>query len=285
MSDATMRRAAPKALRAIVFYSAATLLVVTWLSPIAIAGFTSLKGFDEIMAAEAMWKPPAAPTLDNFVRAWNEVGMGRAMLSTLAITAPSVLGALLVSSLAAYALAFYRFKLNKLVLALFVAGMLIPFQMLMIPVERFSAAVGIKNTWTGVILFHVAFQLGFCTFFLRNFMRQIPFSLIEAMRIDGAGEFSIYRKVALPLSLPALAALGVLEFTWIWNDMLWSLVLLRSDSLKPITLVLANMQGEFISYYNMTAAGSILAALPPLLIFLFFQRYFIEGLTVGAEKG
>ncbi len=163
--------------------------------------------------------------------------------------------------------------------------MLIPFQMLMIPVERFSSLVGLKNSTIGVVLFHIAFQLGFCTFFLRNFMKQIPFSLIESMRIDGAHEFTIYRKVVLPLALPALAALSVLEFTWIWNDMLWSLVLLRSDALKPITLVLANMQGQFVSYYNMTAAGSVIAALPPLLIFLFFQRYFIEGLTVGAEKG
>jgi multiple sugar transport system permease protein len=237
------------------------------------------------MTNPVMWKPPKVLRFENFVEAWNKAGMGRYILNTFAVTIPSVVGALLVSSLAAFALAFYRFRLNKAVLITFVAGMLIPFQMLMIPVFRMSNAVGIDDSWGGLILFHIAFQLGFCTFFLRNFMKQIPFSQIEAPRIDGASEFLIYRKIVLPLSLPSLAALGVLEFTWIWNDLLWSLVLLRTDAIKTVTLGLANMQGEFISAYNLTAAGSIIAALAPLAVFLFFQRYFIEGLTMGADKG
>lgn len=274
-----------KVLLAILFYGAAVILISVWLSPIIIAGFTSLKPLEEIMSGARMWAPPKSLYTGNFEKVWGSAGMGRAMFNTFLITIPSVAGALMLSSLAGFALAFYKFKGNRLILIIFVAGMLLPFQMLMIPVERFSSLVGLKNTTIGVILFHIAFQLGFCTFFLRNFMRQIPFSLIESMRIDGAHEFTIYRKIVLPLALPAIAALSVLEFTWIWNDMLWSLVLLRSDSLKPITLILANMQGEFVSYYNMTAAGSVIAAMPPLLIFLFFQRYFIEGLTVGAEKG
>jgi multiple sugar transport system permease protein len=157
--------------------------------------------------------------------------------------------------------------------------------MLLIPVYRFSDATGLINTYPGIILFHISFQLGFCTFFLRNFMKQIPYSLIEAPRIDGASDFYIYRKIVLPLSVSSMAALGVLEFTWIWNDLLWSLILLQVDRLKPVTLGLANMQGEFISNYNMIAAGSIIAAAAPLLVFLLFQRYFIAGLTVGAEKG
>jgi multiple sugar transport system permease protein len=103
--------------------------------------------------------------------------------------------------------------------------------------------------------------------------------------MDGASELTIYRAIVLPLSVPSFAALGVLEFTWIWNDLLWSLVLLQSDRLKPVTLGLANMQGEFVQYYNMTAAGSLIAAAVPLLVFLVFQRYFIKGLTLGAEKG
>jgi len=267
------------------FYAAATLLVAIWLLPIVIAVFTSLKSMDEIMSSPAMWKPPKVAAWSNFAEVWNRVGMSRYVFNTIVITVPSVAGTLLVSSLSAFALAFYRFRLNKSILIIFVAGMLIPFQMLMIPVFRFSDAVGIRDTYPGVILFHVAFQLGFCTFFLRNFMKAIPFSLIEALRIDGAGEFLIYRKIVLPLSLPSLAALGVLEFTWIWNDLLWSLVLIQSDKLKPVTLGLANMQGEFVQYYNMTAAGSLIAAIVPLGVFLLFQRFFIEGMTVGAVKG
>jgi len=147
--------------------------------------------------------------------------MARYVLNTFIITIPSVVGALLISSLGAFALAFYRFRLNKTVLIIFITGMLIPFQMLLIPVYRFSDAMGFINTYPGIIMFHIAFQLGFCTFFLRNFMKQIPFSLVEAPRIDGASDFFIYRKIILPLSISSMAALAVLEFTWIWNDLLW----------------------------------------------------------------
>lgn len=267
------------------FYVVGTLLVASWLIPIAIAFFTSLKSMDELMASPRMWAPPKKIVFGNFAEVWTKVGMARYVVNTLIITIPSVIGALLISSLGAFALAFYKFRLNKTVLIVFITGMLIPFQMLLIPVYRFSDATGLINTYPGIILFHIAFQLGFCTFFLRNFMKQIPFSLIEAPRIDGASDFFIYRKIVLPLSVSSMAALGVLEFTWIWNDLLWSLILLQVDRLKPVTLGLANMQGEFISNYNMIAAGSIIAAGAPLVIFLLFQRYFIAGLTVGAEKG
>ncbi len=285
MTQSKVRPAATRTLFAATFYVLSTLLVLTWLMPLVIAVFTSFKSMDEIMSDLVMWKPPRVWLWSNFIEVWNKVGMSRYVLNTFIITVPSVLGALLVSSLSAYSLAFYRFRMNKVILIMFVAGMLIPFQMLMIPVFRFSDAVGVRDTFPGVILFHIAFQLGFCSFFLRNFMKTIPFSLVEAPRIDGAGEFTIYRKIILPLSVSSFAALGVLEFTWIWNDLLWSLVLIQSDVLKPVTLGLANMQGEFVQYYNMTAAGSIIAALSPLAIFLIFQKYFIEGLTVGAEKG
>jgi multiple sugar transport system permease protein len=240
---------------------------------------------DEIMGSNRMWAPPKVALFSNFAEVWTKVGMAHYVLNTFIITIPSVVGALLISSLGAFALAFYRFRLNKTVLIIFITGMLIPFQMLLIPVYRFSDAMGLINTYPGIILFHIAFQLGFCTFFLRNFMKQIPFSLVEAPRIDGASDFFIYRKIILPLSISSMAALAVLEFTWIWNDLLWSLILLQEDKLKPVTLGLANMQGEFISNYNMIAAGSIIAAAAPLAVFLLFQRYFISGLTVGAEKG
>lgn len=269
----------------IAYYIVSVTLIAFWLIPLFLAFTTSVKSMDEIMGTGAMWAFPQDWQFQNFAKVWTSVGMGRYVLNTIIITVPSVLFALLVSSLGAFALAMYQFKLNKTVLIMFIAGMLIPFQMLMIPVFRLSDNLGLMNTWLGVILFHVAFQLGFCTFFLRNFMRQIPFSLVEATRIDGATDFRIYWQIILPLAKPSMAALAVLEFTWIWNDLLWSMVLLQSDALKPVTLGLANMQGEFVSYYNMTAAGSIIAMAIPLGFFLAFQRYFVRGMTVGAVKG
>ncbi len=268
----------------LLFYFFGSLIVLLWLIPIFISIFISTKSMDEIMSSKMMWAPPQQWIFSNFIKAWENAGIARYVLNSFIVTIPSVIGALLIASLGAFALAFYKFKANKPIFIIFIAGMLIPFQMLIIPVYRFSDATGLINTYTGVILFHIAFQLGFCTFFLRNFMKQIPFSLIEAPRIDGAGDFFIYRKIVLPLSISSMAALAVLEFTWIWNDLLWSLILLQQDKLKTVTLGLANMQGEFITNYNMIAAGSIIASIPPLIVFLLFQRYFISGLTVGAEK-
>ena len=269
----------------ILFYTLGTVLTVLWLFPIAIAIFTAFKSMDEIMGNPYMWKIPRRWVFSYFVRAWNNAGMGRYVMNTFIITVPSLLGTLFVSSLGAFALAFYKFKLNRTVLIIFISGMLIPFQMLLIPVYRFSDRAGLINTLHGVILFHAAFQSGFCTFFLRNFMKQIPFSLIEVSRIDGTSEFTIYRRIILPLCVSSFAALSVLEFTWIWNDLLWALILLQSDKLKPVTLGLANMQGQYVTNYNMIASGSIIAAAVPLAVFLVFQRYFIDGMTVGAVKG
>ncbi len=267
------------------FYTFGSALICFWLLPIVIAFFTAVKSMDEIMSNPKMWELPRKWVWSNFIEVWQKIGMARYVRNTFIITIPSVAGTLIISSLGAFALAFYSFKSNRAVLILFISGMLIPFQMLLIPVYRFSDTMGLINTFPGVILFHMAFQLGFCTFFLRNFMKQIPMSLIEAPRIDGANDFMIYRIVVLPLSISSLAALSVLEFTWIWNDLLWSLILLQSDRLKPVTLGLANMQGEFVTNYNMVASGSIIAAIAPLAVFLLFQRFFISGLTVGAVKG
>lgn len=267
------------------FYISSSIIVCLWLIPFFIASFTAMKSMDELMSSRYWWLPPQNVQLDNFSQAWNKGNMKTYFVNTFIVTIPSVFGALLLSTLSAFALSYYSFRLSKTILLLFVSGMLIPFQMLLIPVFKFSEFIGVYNTFQGVILFHIAFQLGFCTFFLRNFMKSIPFSLYESARIDGAKDFLIYRKITLPLTLPAIAALGILEFTWIWNDFLWSLILLQSDNLKTISLGLVNLRGQYISSWNLIAAASLITASVPLIVFLIFQRYFIEGLTVGAVKG
>ncbi|MDK2946623.1 carbohydrate ABC transporter permease [Geotoga petraea] len=267
------------------FYILSLLIVIVWLIPFFITTFTSLKSMDEIMASTSWWKPPQQLVWENFANSWEQGNMKTYFRNTFIITVPSVIGTLFVSSLGAFSLSFYKFKMSKIVLIIFVAGMLIPFQMLLIPVYKFSQQTGLYDTFQGVILFHVAFQLGFCTFFLRNFMIGIPKSIFESAKMDGANDFTLYRKIALPLSLPAMAALGILEFTWIWNDYLWALILLQSDSLKPVTLGLVNLQGQWVTSWNIISAASLIAAIVPLVVFLLFQRYFIDGLTVGAVKG
>jgi multiple sugar transport system permease protein len=157
--------------------------------------------------------------------------------------------------------------------------------MLMLPVFRLANQLGVYDTYLAPILFHTAFQLGFATFVLRNFMRTIPASLFESAVVDGAGEWTMWRRIALPLMLPGLAAIATLEFTWIFNDFLWALVLLSRDELKPITTGLANLRGQYISDWPLIVARRLLATLPTLLVFFGLQRYFIQGLTLGATKG
>jgi multiple sugar transport system permease protein len=197
---------------------------------------------------------------------------------------PSLLGMLFLSSLAAYALARYRFKGNLFFYFMFVAGTMLPFQILLLPVFRLTNTLGLYDTHASLILIHTAFQLGFCTFVLRNFMRTVPGDIMDAARVDGCSEFRIYWQIVLPLTLPALAALATLEFTWVFNDYLWAIILLRSDTLRPVTAGLATLRGQYNTDWPVITAGALLATVPTLLVFVFLQRYFIQGLTLGSGK-
>jgi multiple sugar transport system permease protein len=148
-----------------------------------------------------------------------------------------------------------------------------------------SDSLSLYDSYWGVILVHVGFQTGFCVFVLSNYMRTIPYEITEAAIVDGAGVWKQYWKVTLPLCRPALAALATLEFTWIYNDFLWALVLMQTGAKYPITSALNNLRGEYFIDYNLLAAGSIIVALPTIIVFLALQRHFIAGLTLGANKG
>ncbi len=257
--------------------------VIVWLLPVGGAILTALRSMDDLIA-NGFWSRPEALTLDNFRESWSTGMVGRYLFNSFIVTIPALIGTLFLSALSGFVLAHYRFKGNIFIYLTFVGGMLIPYQILMIPVFQLSNYLNIYNTYWGLVMIHMVFQMGFCTFFLRNFMRTIPVELAEAARIDGCSEFRIFWQIYLPLSKPALAAVGTLEFTWIFNDYLWALVLIRNDSLKPVTAGLASLRGQFISSWTILVAGSLLASIPTLLVFIFLQRYFIEGLTMGSGK-
>ena len=256
-----------------------------WLLPLLAVMMTSIRTFEDVLAGNYWTFPEKTAFISNYSRVFEDGKMTRFFLNSLIITLPTVFGTLLLSSLAGFSLAMHRFKLNLLVFAMFIAGNLVPYQILMIPVRSISIELGVYNTHFGLIIFHIAFQTGFCTFFLRNFIKELPFELIEAARVDGATEWTIYRKIILPLITPALAALGVLEFTFIWNDYFWALVLTQGDSVKPITVGLDVLRGQWTTAWNLVSAGSVVAALPPVIMFFILQRQFIQGLTFGAVKG
>lgn len=255
-----------------------------WLIPIAGSILTSFRGFDDFNA-NGFWSWPESFSLDNYVRAWGKMGIDRYLLNSFIITLPALFGCISLASMCAYALVRFQFKLAKPLYYMFVAGLLLPFQMLLLPVFQLSDQLGVYNTYWALILFHTAFQTAFCTFVLRNFMKTVPPSLFESAMIDGAGEWTIFLRIALPLMLPGIASLATLEFTWIFNDYLWALVLVTDNSLKPITTGLANLRGQFTTDYPLIVAGSIIACAPTLIVFFALQRYFIGGLTVGATKG
>ncbi len=272
-----------KTINRILIYGSLILFTLIWIAPVYSTIITSVRTLDDIRI-NGFWSIPAEITFSNFSTAWTAGNVNRYALNSFIITLPALVGMLFLSSLSAFALAKFQFRGNRFIFFLYVGGMLLPFQVLMLPVFRLTNAIGLYDTYTGLILFHIAFQLGFCTFVLRNFMRGVPDEILEAARVDGCNEFRIYWQMMLPLTKPAFAALATLEFTWIFNDYLWAIVLLRRDSLKPVTAGLATLMGQYVTDWPLLVAGSLIATLPTLLVFLFLQRYFIAGLTLGSNK-
>lgn len=260
-----------------------TLFTLTWLLPIFATLLTSVRTMDDI-TLNGFWSIPSEFKFSNFEQAWVTARVRQYLLNSFIITIPSLIGMLFLSSLSAYALARFKFKGNLAIYIMYVAGTMLPFQILLLPVFRLTNRLGLYDTYGALILIHIAFQLGFCTFVMRNFMRTVPGEILDAARVDGCGEFRIYWQIMLPLSLPSLAALATLEFTWVFNDFLWALILLQSDSLRPVTAGLATLQGQYVTDWPLITAGALLATLPTVLVFIFLQRYFIQGLTLGSGK-
>lgn len=259
--------------------------LVVWLLPLLAILLTSVRSLSDITQGNYWGVPTDIQLVQNYVTIFQTTPMGRFILNSLIITLPAVAGAIAISAMAGYALAKFSFKGNLLLFAIFIGGNFIPFQILMIPVRNLEVSLGVFDKHIGLILFHVAFQTGFCTLFLRNFIKALPHELFEAARVEGAGEFQIFFKIVVPLVRPALAALAVLIFTFIWNDYFWALVLVQSDFAKPVTSGLAALQGQWVASWHLISAGSMLAALPPVAMFFAMQKHFIAGLTMGATKG
>src|SRR3954463_16708012 len=221
--------------------------------------------------------------------------MARHFLNSVYITAPAVLLTLFFSSMAAFVIARFSWKFNIVMLGLFTAANLLPQQSLLIPLFRLSTRVPLPywlsdsgklyDSFWMLILVNTAFQTGFCTFVLSNYMKTLPKELYEAAMVDGASIWRQYWQLTMPLCRPPLAALATLEVTWIYNEFFWATVLLQSGSKFPVTSSLNNLRGEFFTDLNLVAAGSVIVAIPTLILFFALQRHFVAGLTLGANKG
>ena len=258
--------------------------LIVWILPLAGVLLTSFRSLADINSGNYWGWPTEFALVENYTQIFTLTPMIQYFFNSLVITIPTVLATLLLSSLASYSLAKHRFRGNFIIFALFIAGNFVPAQILMIPVRNLTLNLGVYDTKMALILFHTAFQIGFCTFFLRGFIKELPHELVESARIEGASEFRVYWKIILPLILPALAALAVLEFTFIWNDYFWALVLVQGDEAHPITLGIQALRGRWTASWNLISAGSIIAALPPVVLFFMLQKHFITGLTMGSVK-
>jgi multiple sugar transport system permease protein len=260
------------------------LALILWLLPLFGVALTSLRPASDL-AQGNYWGVPSALQFSNYAQIFTDTPMAKYMRNSFFVTIPTVIGAVALSCLAGFALAVYKFKSNLLLFFMFVAGNFVPFQILMVPVRDLTVSTGLYNTYTGLILFHIAFQTGFCTLFMRNFIKALPFELIESARVEGVSEFKIFWYIVLPLMRPAIAALSVLIFTFIWNEYFWATVLTQGADVQPVTAGLFSLNGQWIAQWHLVSAGSIVAALPPVLMFFLMQKHFIAGLTLGATKG
>ena len=258
--------------------------LLMWLAPLLAVAVFSIKPDADFTTGNYWGIPTTFEGLNNYGKVFLESDMPRYLLNSVFITVPTVIGAVALSSMTGFALGIYKFRANLWIFFMFVAGNFVPFQILMVPVRDLTLDMGLYNTKTGLVLFHIAFQTGFCTLFMRNFIRALPFPLIEAARVEGVAEWRIFWFVVLPLMKPALAALSVLIFTFIWNDYFWAVVLTQGPESQPVTAGITSFNAQYRAAYHLMSAGSIVAALPPVLMFFLMQRHFIAGLTLGAVK-
>ncbi|MGP3981738.1 carbohydrate ABC transporter permease [Streptomyces sp. KR80] len=267
---------------------------LAFLAPLLLAVYASLRPYEET-ARHGYFSLPRNLSFDYYRQAFLDSGMTKYFVNSLLIAVPGVLLALFLASFVAFAVARLRMRGGMVLLMLFTAGNLLPQQVIVTPLYVLfnrvplpywmSESMTMYDSYWAVIAVQVGFQLGFCVFVLANFMRTLPHEILEAAVVDGAGVWTQYWRITLPLCRPALAALGTLQFTWMYNDFLWALVFVSDGDKLPITSALNNLRGQFFTDYNLLAAGSVIVALPTILVFLILQRHFIAGLTLGSSKG
>lgn len=256
-----------------------------WLLPLIGIAVTSIRPSSDLAAGNYFGWPSGFAFIENYSAVFQNSNIGYYILNSFKITIPTVIGAVALSCLTGYALAVYNFRSNLIVFFMFVAGNFVPFQILAIPVRDLTLKLGMYDTSIGLIMFHVAFQTGFCTLFMRNFIKGLPFALIESARVEGVSEWKIFLHIVMPLMRPAIAALSVLIFTFVWNDYFWATIMAQSADVRPVTAGMNELKGQWKVAWELIAAASIIAALPPVAMFFLMQKHFIAGLTLGATKG
>ncbi|MFG2554510.1 carbohydrate ABC transporter permease [Streptomyces sp. NPDC048581] len=266
---------------------------LAWVAPLAWAIYAALRPYAETSEkGYVSW--PDTLNFDNFINAFTQSDMSHYFVNTMIIAVPAVLVTLFLSSMVAFYVSRFDFRVNLALLLVFTAGNLLPQQVIITPLYRLYLLIDLPgitmsgklyDSALGLVLIHVAFQSGFCAFVLSNYMRTLPHELTEAALVDGASVWRQYWQIVLPLCRPAMAALATLLSIWIYNDFFWALVLISTGENMPITSALNNLSGAYFTDPNLVAAGALLTAIPTLIVYFVLQRQFVSGLTLGANKG
>jgi alpha-glucoside transport system permease protein len=256
-----------------------------WLMPTVGLLISSLRDASDI-AATGWWKvftAPAELTVKNYEAILQNDTVIDSLFSTALITVPSTVLVVVIGSLAGYAFAWMEFPGRDWWFMVVVGLLVVPVQVALVPVAKMFGVIGIFETTMGVVLFHVAFGLPFAIFLLRNFFAEIPRELLEAARLDGAGEIRLFTRVVMPLGGPAIASLGIFQFLWVWNDMLIALIFADATS-PPITVALQQQVRQFGNNIDVLAPGAFVSMVIPLIVFFAFQKQFVSGVMAGAVK-
>jgi multiple sugar transport system permease protein len=291
--DTRSVRKRPLGASRVVLHAFLVLTALLWLAPVAWAVFTSFRPYADT-AKNGYVSFPESLTLANYRNAWEFGEIPLHFWNSIIITIPAIVLILLFSSSVAYVVSRFSFWFNVPMLIFFMAANLLPQQVIITPLYQMYLRIELPtwlsesglayDSFIGLIAINVAFQIGFCTFVLSNYMKTLPKSLTEAARVDGASVTRQFFGIIMPLCKPAFAALAVLEFTWIYNDFFWAVVLMSSGDKRPITSSLTNLSGQYFTDNNLIAAAAVLVALPTIMVFALLQRQFISGLTLGSTK-
>ena len=273
---------AKKPLNRFLIYFLLVFFVLIFLTPAYMVIVTSFKSPDQIELTR-VWQLPSPWYFQSFVEAW-ETFAPNLKNSALLVVPATVLSAIL-GSLNGYVLSKWKFKGSNILFQLMLFGMFIPYQSILIPLFQFLDRVGLYGSIPGLVLVHVVYGLPITTLIFRNYYAEVPTEMIEAGKIDGAGFFRIYSRIVFPISLPGFVVVIIWQFTQIWNEFLFAVTLTSGTGNTPITVALQNLAGGRAVQWNLPMAGSIMAALPTLLVYLFLGRYFIRGLLAGSVKG
>jgi raffinose/stachyose/melibiose transport system permease protein len=267
----------------VVLWIALLAIAVAWIAPFVFIVFTSLKANSTVMGASA-FSPPTSIDWRNFADAWTRGHFSTTALNSAVITIIKAPLGLFISAMAAYALSRIQLPGARAIFLLVLFGAMLPFQVMLAPLFTLVNGFGLINTKVGVILPYLAFGVPYQVFILHGFFSEIPKELSEAALIDGASHFTIFRRIFLPLSLPVLAALLILDFVATWNEFAMALVILQDNGAWTLPLGLMSFQSQFASDYGQLNAAIVMTVAPATIVYLIFQRYFVSGLTSGAIK-